>query len=243
MRTQLTLLTILFFTLVISCKKEPDATPQPIVKDFTLSSTNSLMMAKDSSGNIEFNITPAPESKGEYTFEVSGLPASVNAEFESNLTTTNLSGLIKMRSEYAAEGNYDVTLKATNKAGTTKETKFTLNITKEANCHNRMVGLFYDPTVGNKQLTRSNTANGLIIPDMYDKPIEITIDCDNHTFTMYSNESKNSYTSITKTGTGTFTPPNEISYSLKTTTIIFNQMNPGNPQITSSTIEFKGKRM
>lgn len=243
MRTPLTLLTFLLFVLVTSCKKEATTPTTPVDnKEFTLNSVQSVAIAKDSSGKVGFDIAPTSTDTNEYTYELTGLPKEVTFSYTTNIADSKLYGNVHLRGEYPAEGKYDVTLKATNKAGVSKETTFTLNITKEANCHNRMVGVYNDPANGNIQFTRSNSLAGLMIPDMYSKPVEITIDCDKHTFTMYATEVMQTYTSITKTGSGTFNPPNEISYTLTTTRTVFNPTDPGNPHITKSTVEFNGKR-
>lgn len=211
--------------------------------DFTISKMEYLNIPTDSSGQVTFEIVPAPAAVDDFKFSVSGLPANVTYDLSHKIHNGTLYSTLKLRSDYAEEKVYKVNITATNAAGTSKTEDLELNISKPANCHNRMLGTFKDAQGNGITFAKEhNNAFGVVMTNP-DQEIKITMNCTAKTFTMYSQRMPGPYTSITTQGTGSFSPPDEITYNMTVTTVQFIPEDPSKTKTYTDKYSFSGKRV
>lgn len=243
--------TIYYAAIISTCvlfgnctkKQNAGANTTPGSNEFTISEMKHLNIATDSSGHISFDINPAPAKLEDIKFELIGLPANISYEFSNKIHESTLHSNLQLRSEYADQKVYTVTVKATNTAGISKSEDFELNISKPANCHNRMLGTFKEDNGNGSVFAKDpKNINQVIIP-YPDQDISVTMNCETMTFTMYATTYPVKNVAITTQGQGSFNPPNEISYSMTTMTTYYIPEDPSKTHTTTETKKFSGKRV
>lgn len=243
MKTIQTIHLVAICLLLCNCTKKNKTNNAGSSNDFSISKMEYLNIPTDSSGQVTFEIVPAPAAVDDFKFSVSGLPANVTYDLSHKIHNGILYSTLKLRSDYAEEKVYKVNVTATNAAGVNKTEDLELNISKPANCHNRMLGSFKDTQSNTVSFEKEhNNAYGVVIRNP-DQDIKVTMNCIAKTFTMHSQKNRGPYTSITTQGTGSFIPPDEITYNMTVTTVQFVPEDPSKTQTHTDKYSFTGKRV
>ncbi len=199
--------TLLIFTY--SCKKAETDTDQTFgftisdIKDFVLEADGTEQMS------VEFNATS--DATENVSIEILGLPDNVTHEFIRGNGSPTFYGIIKLQGNYAAVGNYKVTVKGVSSSGITQTKDFQLKITNANNCVDRMAGKYGDVTINKAPGANSTLAIERHPNDVYPE-VKMTLNCVNKTFSIHGEGSlPNGNVHISYSGQGSFKPFNEIS--------------------------------
>lgn len=223
---------------VYSCNKSDNDGPSNAgngsTTRFSVNGLTDINLKANLSADIPLEVAHNSGNQETVTLTISDLPANVTAEFSASSGIPTYNTVLTLTADNATEGSYGATITAKNQSGNENIYPFTINIQPAEDCAEKMVGSYGGSTtcfVGGLYKIEKvpGTTNEIIIKENGSSyiyaDVKAVLDCSSNTVTIPEQTTQDNLATYQVKGTGTYTAPNSINFSLEWSSTTVNTQN------------------